>query len=354
MPHAIVVNVPEPKATCFVAIPFVDDLLPLSDLIERAANGRKLQTIRTDQTAGAADFVHDIVVNIRAARVVVAVCSPEASTGRPNPNVLYELGLAHALGKPTLIVTSDAASLPSDLLTKYYLPYSPAALANRRDADHFERKLREALSDLLARSTNQLTDPSWEGVAVAEARHRFLLDPVFWDSFRAILAFGKEIHDQLQALDTGHLDGLLREISTLVFQTFEDQARQSRIGGFIGRWSEYQAYYDRVTVPKVFDRLDRTLKGTDECLKRLPDDLTGTTGIAIDRSKKFYAALKQLLHSYPLLHQTVSSKSQFAPLLEVRATSQQIHGEIQSLSTTAKQCILQADRLMTNLIDIML
>ena len=46
---------------------------------------------------------------ITAAKVLVAEL-----TGR-NPNVFYELGLAHALNKPVVLVSSNQADVPFDL-----------------------------------------------------------------------------------------------------------------------------------------------------------------------------------------------------------------------------------------------
>jgi hypothetical protein len=46
---------------------------------------------------------------INSAKVLVA----ELSTR--NPNVFYELGLAHALQKPVVLISSNEADVPSDL-----------------------------------------------------------------------------------------------------------------------------------------------------------------------------------------------------------------------------------------------
>src|SRR5215212_2363683 len=53
--------------------------------------------------------MQDVWDSIRRARLVVAEL-----TGR-NANVLYELGLAHALGKPAVIITNTIDDVPFDL-----------------------------------------------------------------------------------------------------------------------------------------------------------------------------------------------------------------------------------------------
>jgi predicted nucleotide-binding protein len=63
---------------------------------------------------------------IAAADLVVADLS------RQNPNVYYELGFAHGLRKPTIIVTSNeaAANVPSDLEGFLYLAYDRSNLTS--------------------------------------------------------------------------------------------------------------------------------------------------------------------------------------------------------------------------------
>jgi len=53
--------------------------------------------------------MEDVWQGIVTARLVVAEC-----TGR-NPNVLYELGLAHAIGKRTALLSQTEDDIPFDL-----------------------------------------------------------------------------------------------------------------------------------------------------------------------------------------------------------------------------------------------
>ena len=56
---------------------------------------------------------------ISQADVVIADCS-----GR-NPNVFYELGMAHALGKPVVLITSDAVEqAPTDIRAFEFISYA--------------------------------------------------------------------------------------------------------------------------------------------------------------------------------------------------------------------------------------
>jgi len=69
--------------------------------------------------------------------VIVADC-----TGK-NPNVFYELGIAHTLGKPVIIITQSARRYPFDIKHIRYIQYeyTPGGLKS------FEKKLAEFLRE---------------------------------------------------------------------------------------------------------------------------------------------------------------------------------------------------------------
>jgi nucleoside 2-deoxyribosyltransferase len=69
-----------------------------------------LQAIRADDDIFATGKIMDQVWRgIRAASVLVAELTSK------NPNVFYELGLAHALEKPVVLVASNEEDVPFDL-----------------------------------------------------------------------------------------------------------------------------------------------------------------------------------------------------------------------------------------------
>jgi len=70
---------------------------------------------------------------------------------RQNPNVYYELGFAHALRKPTILIASSEASggLPSDLAGFQFIVYDPGNL--RGLVEH----VRRAAKNFVARGEEQ-------------------------------------------------------------------------------------------------------------------------------------------------------------------------------------------------------
>jgi hypothetical protein len=97
--------------TCFVMMPFADPIGGYyKSIYEPAISKSGLRPIRADDDIFATGKIIDQVwAGITGAKVLVAEL-----TGR-NPNVFYELGLAHALNKPVVLVSSNQADVPFDL-----------------------------------------------------------------------------------------------------------------------------------------------------------------------------------------------------------------------------------------------
>jgi hypothetical protein len=97
--------------TCFVMQPFAS---PHGDYYEKifkpAIDKTGLKPVRADADIfGTGKIIDQIWRGINAAKVLVA----ELTTR--NANVLYELGLAHALKKPVVLVSSNQPDVPFDL-----------------------------------------------------------------------------------------------------------------------------------------------------------------------------------------------------------------------------------------------
>jgi hypothetical protein len=103
---------------CFIVMPFS---LEWSNDVHRALSdackAMSVQPVRGDDLFTPTDIIVDIWHGINGADFVIADI-----TGR-NPNVLYELGIAHTLAKPVLIVSRNAADIPIDLSTRRVIVY---------------------------------------------------------------------------------------------------------------------------------------------------------------------------------------------------------------------------------------
>lgn len=108
-----------PERFCFVLMPF---RAPFNTYYERiyvpAIRGADLEPRRIDEVFRAGTIIKDIWDYTVGAEVLVAEL-----TGR-NPNVFYELGLAHAIAKPVVLITQDLDDVPFDLKHLRHILYT--------------------------------------------------------------------------------------------------------------------------------------------------------------------------------------------------------------------------------------
>jgi hypothetical protein len=137
-----IVNLEQVTDTCFVIMPFhalFDS--EYERVIRPAIRETGLECVRGNEIYSDATIVQDIWRSLRQARVIVAELS-----GR-NPNVLYEVGLAHAIGKPIVLLTRNQEDVPFDLRTLRYLLYDP-------NDPFWGENLHSKLTDLLRKVLN--------------------------------------------------------------------------------------------------------------------------------------------------------------------------------------------------------
>jgi hypothetical protein len=100
-----------------------------------------LRPMNADECHGR-EIMEDIWTKLNEARLVVADL-----TGQ-NPNVMYELGIAHALGKPTVLLSADpASSIPFDIRGFRHILYRRSPTAKIKA---LQRGLRKHVREILA------------------------------------------------------------------------------------------------------------------------------------------------------------------------------------------------------------
>jgi hypothetical protein len=129
----------EPRPA-FVAMPYGPDWFQsVCDVIvtSASAGGFTAEVSKDLETPGL--ITNQIWHGIRRADVVVADISGS------NPNVFYELGLAHAVGKEVIIAAQGMDRPPFDVSTARLLRY------DLRDLPSFKEKLQKAFASVSAR-----------------------------------------------------------------------------------------------------------------------------------------------------------------------------------------------------------
>ncbi len=127
-------NIPEksnksPKATCLIITPFDAAGSRLKDTIQHALDEVGIRTLRMENLHPGAVLANAVTDAIKSADFIVVDVS------RQNPNVMYELGYAHALRKPTIIIMDEDVNspLPSDLQGLLYITYNSDNLRDLRN-----------------------------------------------------------------------------------------------------------------------------------------------------------------------------------------------------------------------------
>jgi hypothetical protein len=98
-------------------MPFDAGFNPVYDSIRQAADNTGLRCRRADDIWENAAIIQDVVALIDRSRVVVCDCS-----GR-NPNVFYEAGIAHTLGREVILIAQSEHDIPFDLRHLRHIRY---------------------------------------------------------------------------------------------------------------------------------------------------------------------------------------------------------------------------------------
>lgn len=104
-------------------MPFAAEFENVFEIVRHAVEYCGLTCTRADMLTTTGQITDDIWNSIVDARVLVADL-----TGN-NPNVFYETGVAHALGKPVILLTQEGSRVPFDLRVVRHISYDPGALS---------------------------------------------------------------------------------------------------------------------------------------------------------------------------------------------------------------------------------
>ena len=119
-------------------MPFHPDFNRVYETLQGVTEAVGLRCRRADDIWENPAVMQDVVSLIDRSRVVIADC-----TGR-NPNVFYEIGIAHTLGREVILITQNEADIPFDLRHLRYVKY----LNNGEGLTSLSDRLRPRLADL--------------------------------------------------------------------------------------------------------------------------------------------------------------------------------------------------------------
>lgn len=138
-------SVPANQDLVAVMMPFDAAMAPVFTAIQNAAKANNLECKRGDDIWNSSVVVQDIFELIYKSFIVVCDFS-----GR-NPNVFYEAGVAHTLGKHVVPITQNQEDVPFNLRHHRYIHY----LNNTEGRSALTAKLEERIGGLLEQRSKE-------------------------------------------------------------------------------------------------------------------------------------------------------------------------------------------------------
>ena len=258
---SIVVDVEDPHLDVFIAFPFA--LESVVESVDKAVRASGLTPFRVDFERLGTVFVDDIVTRTRGARMVIGICTPEIETGKPNPNVMYELGLADSLGKTTLVLTTAPETLPADIRHRRAFLYQKEEVDSQPARVGFESRLRAEILKMQDQRPDQaLTARREKHVWVAKAGDRLILTEGFWSYAKAVISLAHDLRTEGALVRTAYLNKLLKSARNMM----NPQAGWEPCGTLLDDWGDYSSYHKQRVEP-VINGAKR--KCAEDCLDSL-------------------------------------------------------------------------------------
>lgn len=132
---------------CFILMPFNDELTRVyTDLVKPAIEETGMSAKRADDIHGNLAVMQDVWDSICSAGIVIADL-----TGR-NPNVFYELGIAHTVGRTTILIAQEEEhSIPFDIRHIRQIQYENTAVGGAK----LVRELKATIVEVRRRATKR-------------------------------------------------------------------------------------------------------------------------------------------------------------------------------------------------------
>lgn len=128
------------RGRVFIVMQFSSPFVELYDVIKKICDEFQLQAHKADETYGPGIVVSDIARDITAAEFVIAEITA------PNPNVYYELGYAHAINKPAILLADrQIQRTPFDIAPFRIMLYDNSIAGRQTFEDGLRRHIEAIL-----------------------------------------------------------------------------------------------------------------------------------------------------------------------------------------------------------------
>jgi hypothetical protein len=146
---ALMSSIPSNPRHCFLMTrlgkPIPDEVVKMHDSVKELCHKVGYEVIDASTRVTGRDFLLKIWRLIASAPLSVGICHEDIPT-KTQANIYYELGIAQALGKETIIVKSAKAEIPSDFVRTEYIEFNKEFTRNfskylatlNEQAEHYE------------------------------------------------------------------------------------------------------------------------------------------------------------------------------------------------------------------------
>jgi hypothetical protein len=122
-----------------VMMPFASQFDKVYETLKNVSSKLSLKCLRADDIWEHDHIIQDVVSLIHRSRIVICDCTDR------NPNVFYEAGIAHTLGKDVILITQKESDIPFDLRHIRYVNY----LNNNEGREGLAEKVSQRIQTLL-------------------------------------------------------------------------------------------------------------------------------------------------------------------------------------------------------------
>ncbi|CAA6815189.1 MAG: Unknown protein [uncultured Sulfurovum sp.] len=159
---------------CFTIMPYGDWFdIYYNEIYAPAINEAGLISKRADDLYRPSSIVHDIWQYTKECQLVLADL-----TGK-NPNVLYELGLAHAIAKPVILIVESMEDIPYDLRALRIIEYNKNA---HNWGELLKEKIINAIIEIILAPTKAVPHAFLDAIKFPENHSEEKIDSIKEDS----------------------------------------------------------------------------------------------------------------------------------------------------------------------------
>ena len=141
-PTAFNINYSEMNSENFVAVmmPFSHDFTIVYEYIRMACDEANIRCYRADDFWESSIIVQDIVNLIVRSKLVICDCT------NLNPNVFYEIGVAHTLGKNVILLNRKGQRFPFDITHHRYIEYNTSSV---QELENMKERIKRRILQLI-------------------------------------------------------------------------------------------------------------------------------------------------------------------------------------------------------------